>query len=230
MQHKVYPKFYAPFSRRELENGKRSKYIDSDLPRLELLPYMNHATNWVVSEKMDGTNTRIIWDGYKVDVMGRTASSQLQGYQNELLRTLNENDNYKFDETFGTQPVVIYGEAFGGKIQSNPHGVEPQFQVFDINIDGVWLEYDKVEEISVLLGLEMVPHSVVKGWDEVLGVFTDSFFNAQDAGKYFEGLVAVPAHMPLTRTGERVITKIKVVDFEELSEEYLSKEAKKDAE
>ena len=36
--------------------------------------------------------------------------------------------------------------------------------------------------------------------------------------------------MPLTRTGERVITKIKVVDFEELSAEYLSKEAKKDAE
>lgn len=230
MQHKVYPKFYAPFSRRELENGKRSKYIDSALPRPELLPYMNDMTDWVVSEKMDGTNTRIIWDGYTVQVKGRTEQSRLVDAQNSLLHRLSQNGNYTFDETFGDKEVIIYGETLGDKIQGNPHKIKPTFQVFDINIGGVWLEYDKVEEISTLLGLEMVPHSVINGWSTVIEVFMDTYFDKLEAGEYFEGLVAAPAHMPLTRTGERVITKIKVADFEELSEEYLSKEAKKDAE
>lgn len=213
MTSEVYPKFYAPYKRKT-----DSKYLDLTQPREELLPYMNDKTCWWVSEKLDGTNTRIIWDGYKVDVKGRTSSSQLQGYQNELLRELIQNDNYKFDETFGTKEVTIYGEAFGGKIQKNPHGVEPQFKVFDINIDGVWLDYPSVKEISKNLGLKYNDHVLFDSWDKVIDIFKDMKKGRGDFDEYFEGLVAVPAHMPLTRLGERVITKIKVADFEEVLE------------
>lgn len=213
MKSEVYPKFYAPYKRK-----KDSKYLDLTQPREELLPYMNDKTRWWVSEKLDGTNTRIIWDGYKVDVKGRTSSSQLQGYQNELLRELIQNDNYKFDETFGTQEVTIYGEAFGGKIQKNPHGVEPQFMVFDINIDGIWLDYQSVEKISKNLGLKYNDHVLFDSWDKVIDIFKDMKKGRDESDEYFEGLVAVPAHMPLTRLGERVITKIKVADFEEVNE------------
>lgn len=209
MEKIIYPKFYAPY-KRNVETG----FIDPEQPQRDLKPYMNDSTKWWVSEKMDGTNTRIIWDGYKVNVMGRTASSQLQGYQNELLRTLIENDNYKFDETFGTQPVIIYGEAIGGKIQKNPHGVEPQFQVFDVNIDGVWLEYQNVQEISENLGLTYNDHVLFDSWDKVIDIFKDMKKARNDYNQYFEGIVAVPENMPLTRTGERVITKIKVKDFD----------------
>ena len=209
MKSEVYPKFYAPYKRK-----KDSKYLDLTQPREELLPYMNNETRWWVSEKLDGTNTRIIWDGYKVDVKGRTSSSQLQGYQNELLRELIQNDNYKFDETFGMQEVTIYGEAFGGKIQKNPHGVEPQFKVFDINIDGVWLDYPSVKEISKNLGLKYNDHVLFDSWDKVIDIFKDIKKGRDDFDEYFEGLVAVPGHMPLTRLGERVMTKIKVADFD----------------
>lgn len=217
MQHKVYPKIYAPFGRTELENGKFSKYIDEKLPRPELIPYMNHSTYWIVSEKLDGTNTRLIWDGYKLQVKGRTEQSEVISAQKELLATLSDNGNFLFDETFGEKEVIIYGETFGKKIQNNPYHIEPTFRVFDINIGGVWLEYHNVEAISKSLGLEMVPHSVIKGWNAVVEAFTDVYFDKLEAGEYFEGLVAIPAHMPLTRKGERVITKLKVRDFEELS-------------
>lgn len=213
MKSEVYPKFYAPYKRK-----KDSKYLELTQPREELLPYMNDKTCWWVSEKLDGTNTRIIWDGYKVDVKGRTSSSQLQGYQNELLRELIQNDNYKFDETFGTKEVTIYGEAFGGKIQKNPHGVEPQFMVFDINIDGVWLQYPDVSKIAESLGLRYNNHVLIMGWDTVMDAFKETVKQRLDEDEYFEGLVAVPGHMPLTRLGERVMTKIKVADFEEVSE------------
>ena len=218
MDNKVYPKFYAPYNRERLDEVKRSKYVDVTDPREELKPYMNIDTLWVVSEKVDGTNTRIIWDGYNLSVKGRTNSSQLQGYQNTLLKELSENGNYKFDETFGTKEVVIYGEAFGGKIQGNPHNSEPQFKVFDIMVDGIWLQYDAVEDICLSLGLGMIPHSTIEGWETVMEAFFSLANERQQSSKYFEGLVAVPAHMPLTRQGERVITKIKVADFEALND------------
>lgn len=217
MKYKVYPKFYSPYERRQISEKKYSKYVDYNLPREELLPYMNNETDWIISEKIDGTNTRIIWDGYTLQVKGRTDASHLQGYQNELLDMLEGNGNYLFDETFGESEVIIYGETFGGKIQGNPHKTEPTFQVFDINIGGLWLRYEDIQEISDKLGLEMVPHSVIKGWDAVLNAFVNVYTIKNNAGEYFEGLVALPAHMPLTRTGERVITKIKVADFENLN-------------
>lgn len=218
MPNNVYPKFYAPYNRERLDEVKRSKYVDVTSPRKELQPYMNIDTSWVVSEKVDGTNTRILWDGYHLSVKGRTNSSQLQGYQNTLLEELSQNGNYRFDETFGVKEVVIYGESFGGKIQGNPYNTDPQFKVFDIMIDGVWLQYEEVEDICNQLGLEMLPHSVIEGWETVMEAFFTLAEEKSEAGEYFEGLVAVPAHMPLTRLGERVITKIKVADFEELNE------------
>ncbi|MCW0953264.1 RNA ligase family protein [Weissella ceti] len=204
----IYPKFYGPYIR-----NKETKKLDKELPRPELLPYMNDTTKWWVSEKMDGTNTRIIWDGYKLEVKGRTGGSQLQGYQTELLGDLTQNGNYKFDETFGEKRVIIYGETFGGKIQGNPHNAEPQFQIFDINIDGVWLMYDDVKLISEQLGLRYVEHELLPNWRAVLERFEQTGRQRQDNGAYYEGLVAVPEHMPLTRTGERVITKVKMADF-----------------
>lgn len=209
LQDYVYPKFYAPYERAE-----RSKYLDPTKPRPTLEPYMNNSTKWYVSNKLDGTNTRILWDGHKVEVRGRTNASKLQGYQNELLDVLTVNDNYLFDEAFGEKPVVIYGESFGGKIQCNPHNAEPQFKVFDMQVDGIWLDYSDVEELSDKLNLGYNEHHVLYGWSNVMTYFKELRKELDTNGKYFEGIVACPVNMPLTRFGERVITKIKVADFE----------------
>lgn len=206
----VYPKFYAPYIR-----GKFSKFIDLKQPRPEIQPYMNDETEWTVSEKLDGTNTRIIWDGYKLKVKGRTSASQLQGFQQELLAKLTENGNYVFDELFGEKPVTIFGETIGEKIQKNPYNVTGDFLVFDILIDNVWLTYDQVKEYSEQLGLHYNEHHSIRGWDNVLTEFEDRANDAEKHNFYFEGLVAVPYHMPLDRLGNRVITKIKVADFEQ---------------
>lgn len=208
MKNLIYPKFYGPYIR-----NRETKKLDTELPRPELAPYMNDTTHWWVSEKMDGTNTRIIWDGYKLVVKGRTNASQLQGYQTELLNELTQNGNYKFDETFGEKEVTIYGETFGGKIQANPHNADPQFQVFDINIDGVWLMYDDVKSIAEQLGLDYVEHELLPNWQAVFEYFSQTGRTRTSKGEYYEGLIAIPEHMPLTRTGERVITKVKMNDF-----------------
>ncbi|MFZ8504592.1 hypothetical protein ACO1M4_14275, partial [Staphylococcus aureus] len=87
-----------------------------------------------------------------------------------------------------------------------------QFQVFDINIDGAWLEYQNVKEISENLGLKYDDHVLIDSWDKVIDILKYMKKERDDYNQYFEGIVAVPENMPLTRNGERVITKIKVKD------------------
>src|SRR6056297_1994451 len=71
------------------------------LPEFELLKDIK----WVFTEKVDGTNIRVIWDGEKINFKGKTDNAQMHDY---MLDTLNNTFKYKkivFKETFDTTPV-----------------------------------------------------------------------------------------------------------------------------
>ena len=115
------------------------------------------SNDWVFTEKVDGTNIRIIWDGEKMRFGGRTDNAQIPTFLYDKLGDL-------FSETmlldkFGDAEVILFGEGFGARIQKGggnyiPDGVS--FVLFDVYI-GMWLKREDVEEIAGSLSIDVVP-------------------------------------------------------------------------
>ena len=167
---------------------------------------------WALTEKVDGTNIRLIWDGAKATVGGRTDSAQISTF---LLKSL-EPYLERLPVAFGETPAVVYGEGFGAKIQKggvNYIADRADFVAFDVRVGNVWLSRDNVEDVGEQLGCSSVPvlgygtlHDAVRMCQEGF----DSRWGAFPA----EGIVARPEVELLTRRGYRIITKIKCKDFQ----------------
>ena len=114
--------------------------------------------------------------------------------------------------------VCLYGEGYGAKIQKGGGNYRPDqdFVLFDVLVDEWWLQRENVEDIATKLGIEVVPiigegtlHDMV---DQTRGRFDSAW------GPFLaEGIVARPVTELKTRSGHRLITKIKCKDFREIS-------------
>lgn len=174
---------------------------------------------WVCYEKIDGTNTRIIWDGYHISFGGRTNNAQIQPNVMEYLTShfSNPETEQVFEQMFGEKEVTICGEAYGKGIQSGGnYSPEVRFSVFDININGIWLNMDSVHEICYELGLSVVPYVADFTIDEAIAYVKEHHTTMVSGGTaYMEGLVARPEVELQDNCGKRVIVKIKWEDFKE---------------
>lgn len=171
------------------------------------------ASQWHFTEKIDGTNVRVIWDGEFIAYRGRTDRAVLPI---ELLRHLDSTfDPLEGDflNEFGAKQVVLYGEGYGGKIQAGQkYCKEPGFILFDVKVGHWWLTRESVRDIGNRLGLPVVPwrgtgtlwEAVDAAREGIPSVFGD--FQA-------EGYVARPVVELLDRSGQRIIAKIKCRDF-----------------
>lgn len=163
--------------------------------------------NWIFTEKVDGTNVRLIRDNR--EVRGKTDAAQIHP---GLLGACQEIVN---SPAFAELPesMVLYGEGYGEKVQKGGGNYrEGQgFVLFDVFCD-MWLERSSVEEIGAQLGCPVVPiigsgtlHEMVRRVRGNLGSTWGDF--------QAEGIVARPEVELLNRRGERVITKLKRKDF-----------------
>lgn len=184
------------------------------LPEFE---YLKDNT-WVFTEKIDGTNIRVMWDGGFVKFGGRTDKAQVPTF---LLMKLMEHfeDGHEMFLAAFEEPmdVCLYGEGYGARIQKGggnyiPNGVG--FILFDVKIGDAWLERHNVEDITEKLSLDIVPivggGSLQDGVEFVREGFTSRIAQTEVLA---EGLVMRPKVELLTRRGQRVITKIKHKDF-----------------
>lgn len=161
-------------------------------------------------------NIRIHWDGHKVEYGGRTDRAQIPS---NLVKKLNElfcgiEVEELFEQKFGDSDVILYGEGYGAGIQKGgAYRDDVSFILFDVEINGVWLKRESVEDIARCFGIEIVPVIFVgqlqKGIDFVKGKPKSTIGTAD-----MEGLVARPEVEMLDRMGRRIIVKIKVKDFE----------------
>ena len=167
---------------------------------------------WVFTEKVDGTNVRVIWNDGIVSLAGKTDNAQL--HPNLVARLYERFPAEQLGEVFGLElPVCLYGEGYGPKIQSGgKYRVDQDFVLFDVWIGNWWLERHNVEDVATRLGLDVVP---VIG-EGTLGDMVDiaaAGFQSQWGGFLAEGIVARPAVELFARNGSRIITKIKHKDF-----------------
>jgi hypothetical protein len=137
-----------------------------------------------------------------------------------------------FKDTAGV--VTLYGEGYGPKINGGgKYRDDCSFVLFDVFVGDLWwLDRDNVNDVAAKMGIDAVP-VIGKGtlFDAIDIVRTDVdqrlYVSAQTGlwvkGKKplisqwgdfeAEGIVARPTVPLFNRKGERVITKIKAVDF-----------------
>lgn len=206
-----YHKIQTIFKRCMDSGPNKNKLIYGDWTCDEFRSLEN--TQWDASEKIDGTNIRIDWNGEKLSFGGRTDNALIPATLVNLLMGLLTAEKFT---KLGLQPMTIFGEGFGVGIQKGDdyiHGKNSvEFAVFDIFCGGSWLVPKDVAELADKLNAEHAPivgkmtltdaiYMVKNGFDSVFG------------SKAAEGLVLRAPEGLLDRRGNRIICKIKTKDF-----------------
>jgi len=184
------------------------------LPEFKLLKNLD----WIATEKIDGTNVRIMWDGNKVKFGGKTDNAQMPMFLVDKLNELfgGETNEQLLEQTFDFGDVCLYGEGYGAKIQKGGGNYgKVGFVLFDVSIGGVWLKREDIEDIAKKLSIDVVP-IVFRGNLENISAFVSTGFNSKWGKFNSEGIVAKPKTELLDRMGQRIITKLKYKDFEKL--------------
>ena len=171
---------------------------------------------WLFTEKIDGTNIRIHWDGHNVEFAGRTDESDIPNRLRTKLTEMfmNEDTEQLFEQVFGEKDVYFFGEGYGTKIQKvgNQYRSDVGFILFDVMVNGLYLNRENVEDIATSFGLEIVPVIMVGTIQEAIDYIKTKPDSTIGTAK-MEGVVGHPLVEVLDRRGNRVIVKIKVRDF-----------------
>lgn len=176
-------------------------------PEFRYLQY----TFWEFTEKIDGMNIRIDYDGQgSVDWAGRTDKAEIPKPLVDRLFKIGEN--IVFGDVVGG-PVTLYGEGFGGKIQKGGAYGEQDFVLFDVLAKGIWLDRAAVQSIATGLGIKYAPVVLRGGLDDGIKLVELGFQSAFGDRPQAEGLVMRPAVEMRNQYGERVIAKLKCKDF-----------------
>lgn len=178
------------------------------LPEFEYLA----INRWVFTEKVDGTNIRVMWDGNNVTFGGKTDNASIPSF---LVNRLQERFHPRlFSENFGVTAVCLYGEGYGAKIQKGGGNYRPDqdFVLFDVKIGDWWLNRPDVEDVSRNLQIDIVPIIGEGTLPEMVTMARDGFLS-QWGSFLSEGIVARPSVELKSRNGARIITKIKHKDF-----------------
>lgn len=166
---------------------------------------------WCWTEKVDGTNIRIHWDGEKRIIGGRTDNAQIPTFLLSRLEELFPPE--KLAKQFSA-PATLYGEGYGAKIQKgggNYKQDDVDFVLFDV-FCGMWLEQPSVSIVADDLGIDRVPVLRYGTLEEAVE-FVRQGHKSEWGDFMAEGLVMRPSVELLNRKGERLITKLKVKDF-----------------
>jgi len=207
---KTYHKIQTVFKRDPETKFKTLLENEYSLPEFEYLK----KNKWIFTEKVDGTNIRIMFQDSKITFGGKTDRAQIP---NQLVNKLNEKVLPLLDEfieIFNDAEVCLYGEGYGAKIQKGGgnYRTDQGFVLFDVKIGHWWLKREDVEDIANKLNLDIVP-IIGSGSLEELVEYVKTGFNSKWGEFMAEGIVARPANELLARNGDRIITKLKHKDF-----------------
>lgn len=172
---------------------------------------------WAFTEKIDGTNIRIYWDGHKITFGGRTERAQIPSHLLNKLSDmfLNNETEELFEQKFGDREVILFGEGYGVKIQNGgAYRSDVGFILFDVMIGDNYQSRESVEDIAKCFNLEIVP-IIMYGTIQEAVDFVKTKPNSTIGTAKMEGLVGRPVIEMRDRCGNRMIVKIKVCDFKE---------------
>ncbi len=167
---------------------------------------------WEFTEKIDGTNVRILWDKEELRVGGKTDDAQMPIILLEKLQKIFTKE--KMQEVFPDGKVILYGEGFGVKIQSGGKYIKDgvDFILFDVLVDSWWLKRKDVEDVASRLGIKIV-RLIGEGTLGNAKAVAEEGFKSEFGDFIAEGIVLRPKVQLFSRKGDRIITKVKYKDF-----------------
>ena len=221
---------------RDLDGNKRLIEGSFRDPAIEYLK----DVKFEATEKADGTNVSVYWDGHKVSLNGRTAAAQLP---KELLTMLeacfmDSQTEQLFEQLFPPKEelggavkyitdVTIYGEGIGPKIQKvgKLYGDQYRFLVFDIKVGNTYLEHSNpfYKDIVRAFGMEEVPTLPDMTPLEAIEFVKSKPKSWINSDAPMEGVVLRPKIRLYGPNGSRLIVKVKAKDYEpynEIAEKY----------
>lgn len=169
--------------------------------------------DWEVRRKLDGENIRIQWNGEQALWNGKSNAFQCSAdFTNYMNDTFLEEI---FEEKFGREKTVtIFGEKMGPKTQGNELGLdEDQLIIFDVNINGYWLDKWAVKEVADYFKVKTcydytdISEQYARPLPQIIQAVARGDF------QNYEGLVATPKVEVKDQQGHRVIVKIKNKDY-----------------
>ena len=223
-----YPKIETLFERDE-------KFKVTDKIRL---PEFENIKNWLITEKIDGTNIRIIYTPFTsgmfaepptINIRGRTDNASIPTFLLEELQRMFTIE--KIESVLNKsieQGLCLYGEGYGTKIQKGGGNYNQgnSFRLFDVWIDGCWLEWDNVMEIAKQLNIETAPtlpvfcsKTATMNITEAVSIVKRRVLQSEVARKennmeiLAEGIVARAYPTMLFRNGIPIKWKLKIKDY-----------------
>ena len=211
-----YQKIETVFER-DIDGSK--KLIEGKF-RNSIVEYLKD-NEWIFTEKVDGTNIRVVWNGHSFEFYGRTDKVSIPAFLFKKLLDIFRNNEMEqmFEQLFNDIQVMICGEGYGNRIQKVgkdyiQDGVD--LIVFDIIINDLYLKRDDVEDICNKLGLKVVPIVMTGTIQQAVDYIKSkpsSILPLSSSNCKMEGLVGMPKEPIYDRMGKRVAVKIKCKDF-----------------
>lgn len=161
---------------------------------------------WVFTEKVDGTNIRIMFDEEgKMTIGGRTDNAQIPTQLYQVLVDMFAGASYK--------NLILFGEGYGPKIQNGgKYRKDLSFVLFDVAVGNWWLRRTDVETIAQECNIDVVPIIGYGTIENMVNACKEGFSSTWGAFEA-EGIVARPQVELKARNGSRIITKLKCRDF-----------------
>ncbi len=213
----TYPKINGVFKRHPKTN--RFLMDQWNTPEFGLLA----DCDWQWFEKVDGTNVRVRLTRDSVEFRGRTDAAQLPPRLHQSLLEIFADIGAMIEEgqlrLESGESLLLYGEGYGGNIQKGGnYRPDESFILFDVKSlhpDGRshWLSKFEVALVADSLGLNMVPSCGVASLHQAIEIVQKGF-ESQLGSPVPEGVVGTPAIDLYDKYHNRIITKIKVKDFQ----------------
>lgn len=201
-------------------------------------PELSCVSSWTVSEKIDGTNVRVIYTLGGVEVKGRTDKAQLPpGLYDAVLSKFPPHEfivryftEYRGQELPEAWSVTFYGEGYGAGIQKGGcYRPDKSFRCFDLLLgESWWTDDSEMRRVCLELGVPTVPavgqamgHTIsfINEPEDILRLFPDgvSVCAREDSGQDAppEGIVCKPKHVLLDRHGNRIVWKITLREWKD---------------
>lgn len=208
-----YPKLQTLW-KRDQETGL---IIEGEYSKIEF----SNIDKWLVSEKVDGTNIRCFWSEGTVEFRGRTDRAQIPTpLYDTLVKMLRLA---QLEKQFGDTAthVILFGEGIGNKIQAvgRRYTTDNSFVLFDVWIDGWWLEWENVKKIADALNIPATPYLGYMTKEEIIDFVKSKPKSriAQDKDLMMEGIVAKSHPLMLFRNTLPMMFKLKCRDYIKLS-------------
>lgn len=187
-------------------------------------------SNWTISEKIDGTNIRVIITLKGVKVRGRTDKTDLK--QDLIAYILSLFPHQKVVEYFQAYrgqalhedwSVTFYGEGYGAGIQKGSvYAPDKRFRCFDLMLgEGWWVDDSEMRKVCHDLGVPTAPYLGMIDWipetnEDLLLLIPNSIVAVEDRGVadvLAEGIVAKPLVVLKDRHGDRIVWKLTFREF-----------------